>query len=68
MDSGTHFIPVNIIHQHVHGERVKQISIADLCFEAAGCGPPGLREDTQLSHSSPLVIQSLSGVPEALSR
>jgi hypothetical protein len=34
----------------------------------AVCGPSGLREDTQLSQSSPFVIQSLSGVPEALSR
>jgi hypothetical protein len=37
------------------------------CGGPAVCGPPGLREDTQLSQSSPLVIQSLSGVPEALS-
>jgi hypothetical protein len=36
--------------------------------DPAVCGPPGLREDTQLSQNSPLVIQSLSGVPEALSR
>jgi hypothetical protein len=38
------------------------------CWLFAVCGLPGLREDTQLSQSSPLVIQSLSGVPEALSR
>jgi transposase InsO family protein len=37
-------------------------------IRSAVCGPPGLREDTQLSQSSPLVIQHLSGVPEALSR
>jgi hypothetical protein len=50
------------VHQAVH---IPTMSNNLLC---AVCGPPGLREDTQLSQSSPLVIQSLSGVPEALSR
>jgi hypothetical protein len=44
----------------------KRAKVEDL--STAICGHPGLREDTQLSQSSPLVIQSLSGVPDALSR
>jgi hypothetical protein len=53
-------------------ERIVFVGRVNVCFGErvpfAVCGPPGLREDTQLSQSSPLVIQSLSGVPEALSR